>query len=263
MKLYRYISWGKEQWQWFCLTLTFLTRCPVPIHGEVTPQALARCHRWFALSGALIGLGLALVYGLAAAVLPVPAAVLVTLIASLCLTGALHEDGLADCVDGLGGGRNLDERLAIMKDSRVGSYGVLALIASVLGRFVLLNALGALAVELVVAALITAHSASRATAALLMGALPYLRREGPSKVLSLTGEQRASDRCWLVGVALGLMLMLAGATLGLVLAAGAVSLGVALWYWFRRRLGGVTGDALGAAQQISELGLYLLWGALV
>lgn len=263
MKLYRYLERAKEQLQWFCLSLTFLTRCPIPIRGEVTPKALARCHRWFALSGALIGLGLALVYGLAVAVLPVPAAVLVTLVASLLLTGALHEDGLADCVDGLGGGRTLEERLAIMKDSRVGSYGVLALVVSVLGRLVFLSALGAVSVELVAVALMVVNATSRATAALLMGALPYLRREGPSRVRAMTGEQKTSDRFWLAGVTLLLTFLLAGPFKGAVLAMGALFIGVVLWYWFKSRLGGVTGDALGAAQQVSELGLYLLWVALV
>ncbi|WP_438767403.1 adenosylcobinamide-GDP ribazoletransferase [Kushneria sp. TE3] len=246
-----------RQWQWGCLAVSFLTRLPVRIRGDVTPEALGRCHRWFSLVGALIGLGLALMYWGIEHVLPASVAVFVVLGLSLWLTGALHEDGLADCMDGLGGGQDVAQRLAIMKDSRVGSYGVLALIVSLVGRWLLLSALAQQSVGLVMVALITAHSLSRALAAFMMGAMPYLRADGNSKVKTLTGHQRGSDRGWLVGVAILVTVLAAGVSSGIVLILVTALSGRILYRWLNNRLGGVTGDALGAVQQITEMLLYL------
>ncbi len=246
-----------RQWQWGCLAVSFLTRLPVPIRGEVTQQALGRCHRWFSLAGAMIGLGLALVYWGAQQYLPSSIAVFMTLGLSLWLTGALHEDGLADCMDGLGGGQSVAQRLAIMKDSRVGSYGVLALIVSLVGRWLLLNALAQQDTVLVMMALITSHALSRGLAALMMGVLPYLRCDGDSKVHALTGYHRLSDRGWLVGVASLVAVLVAGVASGILLLLMTVLSGLILYRWLKRQLGGVTGDALGAVQQITEMLLYL------
>ncbi|REC96160.1 adenosylcobinamide-GDP ribazoletransferase [Kushneria indalinina] len=247
-----------RQWQWGCLAVSFLTRLPVRIRGEVTPQALGRCHRWFSLVGALIGLGLALVYWGIEAYLPSAVAVFMVLGLSLWLTGALHEDGLADCMDGLGGGQDVAQRLAIMKDSRVGSYGVLALSVSLVGRWLLLSALAQQDAALVMVALITSHSLSRGLAAFMMGLLPYLRSDGHSKVQALTGHQRGSDRGWLAGIAVIVAVLAAGVASGLVLLLTTALSGLVLYRWLNRQLGGVTGDALGAVQQITEILLYLV-----
>ncbi|MFC0268525.1 adenosylcobinamide-GDP ribazoletransferase [Kushneria aurantia] len=249
----------QTQWQWFCLAITFLTRIPLPVRGEVDNEALARCQRWFALAGALIGVLAASIYLLAALLWPLPVAALITLVALLLLTGGLHEDGLADCADGIGGARDVGARLAIMKDSRVGSYGVLALVVSFVGRLLLL---GALSPALAAVALIAAHCLSRALAALLMGALPYLRRDESSRVRAMTGAQRPSDRRWLIGVALAVALAALGPSTALVVLAVTGLVGGLAWLFFRRQLGGVTGDALGAAQQVSELAVYLTLTAL-
>lgn len=250
------------QWQWGCLAVSFLTRLPVPIRGEVTPQALGRCHRWFSLVGALIGLGLALVYWGFEQMFPAPVAVFVTLGISLWLTGALHEDGLADCMDGLGGGKDVAQRLAIMKDSRVGSYGVLALIVSLLGRWLLLSTLAQQDTGLVMMALITSHSLSRGLAAFMMGILPYLRCDRDSKVHALTGHHRPSDRGWLTGVGVLVTVLVAGMSSGVILLVVTALCGLILYRWLKQQLGGVTGDALGAVQQMTELLLYLTLVAL-
>ncbi|MFC0338699.1 cobalamin-5'-phosphate synthase [Kushneria avicenniae] len=247
----------KRQWQWFCLSMSFLTRLPVRVHGEVTPQALGRCHRWFSLAGALIGLALALVYASLELFLPAPVAVFLILGLSLWLTGALHEDGLADCMDGLGGGQSVAQRLAIMKDSRVGSYGVLALIVSLVGRWLLLSALAQQNAVLVMTALIVSHSLSRGLAACMMGLLPYLRYDSDSKVHALTGHHRPSDRGWLIGVAAVVALLAAGLASGAMLLLVTALSGLVLYRWLSRQLGGVTGDTLGAVQQITEILLYL------
>ena len=246
-----------RQWQWGCLAVSFLTRLPVRVHGDVTPQALGRCHRWFSLVGALIGLALALVYWGLVQVLPVSIAVFMTLGLSLWLTGALHEDGLADCMDGLGGGQTVAQRLAIMKDSRVGSYGVLALVISLVGRWLLLSALAQQDTTLVMIALLTAHALSRGLAAFMMGMLPYLRCDGDSKVRALTGHQRLEDRVWLTGVAVFVAVLSAGVVSGIMLLVITALSGLVLYCWLKKQLGGVTGDALGAVQQITEILLYL------
>lgn len=232
------------------LAVQFLTRLPLGGAGSYSPARWAAAPRWFALVG--LGLGLAgagLLWALAA-LLPQPVAVLLVLAALLGLTGALHEDGLADAADGLGGGRDTAHALAIMRDSRIGSYGVLALILTLALQAACLMLMP---LPLAMAALVLAQTASRA---LMAGALAqgrYLRAKGAG-----SGLDRPLGRAgW---AALGLTLLAAtllAGTLGLGLGAGlgALALGAgagAGWLALvRRKLGGDTGDTLGAAQMIS------------
>ena len=219
-----------------------LTRVPVPF----TPPRPAGVWAWplvgLATGAVALGLG-AMLLAAGVAVGVAAAAVLAT---QAALTGGLHEDGLADCADGFWGGHDKLRRLEIMKDSRIGSYGALALMLGLLARWSALTALlGAGASGLALAAMVL----SRAAMAGVMVALPNARAGGlsaqhgqPSVTAALTG----------VALALGLSVGVAGWTsLVLALVAGLAALGTALVA--KRKIGGQTGDVLGAAQVVSEL----------
>jgi adenosylcobinamide-GDP ribazoletransferase len=237
----------------FFAALSYFTRLPVPGWVGYSPDGLARAARYLPAIGLLVGAVGALVFWLAQHVWPQPVAVVLSMVATIALTGAFHEDGLADTADGLGGGWDKAKILAIMKDSRVGSYGVIAIIAALLGKFVLLASLPA---EQVVAALIAGHAMSRCCAVSLMATMDYARDDETSKARPVAAR---------LGVG-PLLFVLCFAGLSLLLLAPeqilpAVALAVLATLWLaakcRRWLGGYTGDCLGAVQQVAEIAFYL------
>jgi adenosylcobinamide-GDP ribazoletransferase len=236
----------------FAAATAFLTRIPAlrPLdHAEFPADAA-----WaFPLVGAGIGAVCAFVF-LLAQLLRLgdwPAALLAVL-AGLALTGALHEDGLADTADGFFGGHDREQRLAIMRDSRHGTFGVLAIVLSVLLRAAALAEIGdAIQAGL---ALIAAHAASRGTLPIIMRALKPARAEG-------LGAAAGRPRLPLAVAALVIGTVLALAALGPARGALAIALaGSALLgsgVMVRRRIGGYTGDVLGAFQQVAEIVMLL------
>lgn len=227
--------------------LAFLTRLPA---GRLDSADFARAPGWFAAIGLLIGGFQAVVFAGAAMLWPPGLAALVAVAAGLMITGALHEDGLADMVDGLGSGRPAERALEIMRDSRIGSFGALALGLALAARVMSLAALGPLAP----ATLCAAGGLSRGAMALMLRAGPYLRPRGAGS--GMTGPLRTGA---LAGAALGAALLVwwsagwavIGGLAGLALGAGAAR------GWAMHRLGGVTGDVLGAAQVLGEIGFLM------
>ena len=235
------------------VALLFLTRLPVQIDGKVSMRDLAGAVYAFPLVGAVVGLfgGLAFTGASLAGLPPLPCAIL-ALTAMILVTGALHEDGLADTADGLGAGADRERALAIMADSRIGSFGTLALIVSLLARLMVLAPMWD--PRTVTAVLVASGMASRA----LMGVVMLLQ---PSAKAS--GLAAAAGRPEPVRVMLGSFIAIAGAVALLplpeataaLLAATAASLLLATW--LGRRLGGCTGDTLGAVQQTAEIAFLL------
>jgi adenosylcobinamide-GDP ribazoletransferase len=236
----------------FVTAAALLTRLPV---GAAAPEdgAIATASWAFPLVGAGIGALAALAF-LAAELLGCggAAAALIALAAGLAITGALHEDGLADTADGFGGGHDRDDKLAIMRDSRIGSFGVIALVLSLGLRAAALATLG----DPIHAglALIAAHAASR-------GALPPLMRVlAPARADGLgAAAGRPSPTISIVATALGGVIALAllgpgRGLIALILMAGALALAAIL---AQRQIGGYTGDVLGFFQQIGEIAMLL------
>lgn len=226
----------------FLSAVALLSRIPVPAHPFRGAQGA-----WaWPLVGALLG-GLAALAGAALSVLGAPAGVAAAgVLATLALaTGGLHEDGLADTADGLVGGDSVATRLAIMKDSRIGAHGALALVLVVLAQWSALQ--GMLQAPQGWALLIAACALSRAPMAVIMAAMAPARRGGLSVA---AGRPAPAIAAAAVALALALGLILAGgqilwAALAAGLAAGAVALAA------RARIGGQTGDILGASQQLA------------
>lgn len=192
--------------------------------------------------------------------MPLVAAVLST-VATLWLTGGLHEDGLADVADGLGGFVPPERALEIMKDSRLGAYGAMALVMALLAKLSLVALLVDINMQWAALLLCSIHVLSRMAPLALMQCLPYVSQATHSKALHAAGRPLAARG--LVAATLWCLpaLALTGWLGGLPLAIGLVLPGAlataAMVRWLRRRLGGMTGDCLGAAQQVCELAMLL------
>jgi adenosylcobinamide-GDP ribazoletransferase len=236
----------------FAVATAFFTR--IPVTAPACPAERLADAAW---AFPLVGAGIGGVTGCAFLLVQLlglgdwPAAVLAVL-AGVVLTGALHEDGIADTADGLIGGRDRDERLAIMRDSRHGTFGVVAIVVSVLLRAAALAGIG----EAVYAglALIAAHAGSRAALPFAMRALAPARADG-------LGAAAGRPRTPLATTALAIGLLITLAALGP--RRGAIAFGLAGAAMFAlgvlagRRIGGYTGDVLGAFQQIGEIVILL------
>ncbi len=240
------------------LALQFLTRVPVPAWVGYRDDWLHQSARHFTLVGLLVGAVAALVLLGSSMLWPWPVAVLLSMVATLVLTGAFHEDGLADTFDALGGAVSRDKALLIMKDSRLGTYGTVALVMLLALKAAALIALGAQAA----AALLLAHSVSRALPVALIRRLPYAGDAEAAKAKPLATQVSlggvAVAMLWVLlvaGAVIGARQLSASAVLASLIAAAVVALLVARW--LRRRLGGFTGDTLGATQQLGEVAIYL------
>ena len=234
------------------VALAFLTRLPVR-HGQAWRYAdLAASVPLFPVVGALIGLAGGLAYALAIWLgLPSWPAAALALATTICATGALHEDGLADVADGFGGGRTREDKLRIMRDPRIGSYGTIALVLALLARA---GALVALADPLqVVSALVTAGAVSRAALPAVMVSLPQARSDGLAAQAGRPHPLRAAAAA-LIAVLIAIACL--GETAPAALLAG-VAGALAMALLARRQIGGYTGDVLGAVQQVAEIGVLL------
>jgi adenosylcobinamide-GDP ribazoletransferase len=234
------------------VALAFLTRLPLVPEPTAHGTSLGASVVTFPVVGAVIGLlgglGYALVFWLGLPPLPAAAVALAT---TILLTGALHEDGLADLADGFGGGRTLEDKLRIMRDSRIGSYGALALFLGLLVRASALAALGA--PWAVTAALVAAGAVSRAALAPVMTILPAARADGVAAGAGRPHPVRAAAAV-LVGLLMTVVLLGEAAAAALLAGAGAA---LAVAWLARRQIGGHTGDVLGAVQQLTEIGVLL------
>ena len=232
--------------------IQFLTRLPVP-ELPFAPDSLARSTKFFPLVGLLIG-------GIAAAIahlltphLTRPVAALTVVLSTVLLTGGLHEDGLADAADGFGGGHTPARILAILRDSRIGTYGALALLFSVAARTLLLASISP---QYLTAYLIAAHVLCRWTTLPLSRWLPPAR--GPedgqgARIANLT----STSSLWigsLLALAVTLLALRQQAAIPLLLAAALTYL---TGRFYRAKIGGVTGDCFGATNQLVEVAVYL------
>ena len=236
--------------------LVFLTRIPVGNLYVFRAEELPRSTVYFPVVGLLIGSLAGAVLFCAQLVFPSIVAVLLCMLATVWLTGALHEDGLADTVDGLAGGSTRAQRLTIMKGSAIGVYGATALWFSLTAKLLLLGSLLEKGTTVAIGALIVANGLGRAGTVALLFACPYARQ----------GESKASpfaQNVTLRELVISLLPPVVSAFLFLGRDALACLCGAAAAVWatgvfYRRMIGGITGDCLGATNQLIELVCYLL-----
>jgi adenosylcobinamide-GDP ribazoletransferase len=243
------------------VAVQYFTRLPTPQLQHFESAWLAQSVRYFPVAGLIVGLIGAAVLWLCAQILPMPIAALLALTATIAVTGAFHEDGLADTFDALVGHVPRERALEIMRDSRIGTYGAAALGIALLLRWQLLCLLP---LPLALAALVCAHPAARATAASLMATLAYVRIDSDAKAKPVAQHLRIGNLLMtlLFGFAptaalsayFGMSAHAQPFTLALL--AGAMALVLVRAFcarWFRRRLGGYTGDGLGCCEQLGEI----------
>ncbi|MHB1373374.1 MAG: adenosylcobinamide-GDP ribazoletransferase [Thauera sp.] len=247
----------RRQIELFFLALGYFTRIPVPGWVAWVPERLAHAAPFLPLVGWVVGGAGAASLLLLTQILPASMAVILSMAVTIRLTGAFHEDGFADSCDGLGGGWEKAQILAIMKDSRIGSYGAIGIVLMLLAKTAALIELARVSPTTAAAALFTAHSLSRLAAVGVLHALPYARSDDSSKAGAVV--QRLSGAGLAMAGAFGLLpaALLLAPLQGL--SALVLTALVTLWLarLFLRRLGGHTGDLLGAVQQAAELTCYV------
>ncbi|MGR5209773.1 adenosylcobinamide-GDP ribazoletransferase [Vibrio rotiferianus] len=244
----------RYQCELFLLAVSFFSRLPVPASLPYSDERMNQAGRYFALVGVLLGLLCAAVFSLASLLFPNSVAIVLTMAFSLLLTGAFHEDGLTDMADGIGGGMTLERRLTIMKDSRIGTYGAATLMMALLAKFVFLSELATEPQFWLM--IVVAYTVSRALAATLIYDMPYVSDADTSKSKPLANKQSSLEVAILLLTG-GVVALLLGVTQALIIALVLVLFRTAFKCWLTKRLGGFTGDCLGAAQQLSELLVYL------
>ncbi|MEL7261304.1 MAG: adenosylcobinamide-GDP ribazoletransferase [Pseudomonadota bacterium] len=231
-------------WLWDVpVACVLLTRVPLPALPDRAFAHSARAVWAYPLVGLLLG-GAVAALSVVLEALGLPAAVVAGLVLSalVLLTGAMHEDGLADTADGLWGGQDPARRLDIMKDSRIGTYGVLALVLAMGLRWLGYT-------DIAWAQLIAALVLSRAAMPALMASLPHARADGLSKSVGRPGRGPVAGA---IALALALAVMLVG-PVGLVAAGGVALAAGGMAALARAKIGGQTGDILGATQVVCEL----------
>ncbi len=252
-----------RQWDFFWAAVMFYTRLPVPSGARHSDEILNRSRQYFPAIGVLVGGIAALVLAGAEALFTVGIAVVPSMAASVLVTGAFHEDGLADSFDGFGASRDPQRILQIMKDSRVGSFGLVGMVLVLLAKYASLVTLTGFSVSTAAIIVVNAHTLSRLAASTVADLLPYARTldretsaDGSSKIKPiadhpLTGGQRLAGVAWAVP-GLVVLAVIDSFTAFAMVAAMVVVVLAAVRY-LRARLGGYTGDCLGATQQLAEL----------
>src|SRR5471032_1081313 len=246
-----------QQIRLFFIALQFFTRLPIPRWVGFQPDWLHHAARYFPLVGVVVAALTAAVYAAAAVLFPAPVAVLLSTAAGIYITGAFHEDGFADMCDGFGGGMAPERVMEIMKDSRIGAYGAIGTICLLALKCLTLSLLPP---ATAIATLFIAHPLSRLAATALIWRLDYARAEGKAKPMA---QEMSSGEFLIAAVSAAMPALLLGASSYVAWSAitGGILAALVATIWlgqkFVRRIGGYTGDCLGAVQQVTELLFYL------
>lgn len=243
-----------REWQAFWLAIGFLTRIPMLVRIDYSPRLMNQCSVYFPVVGLVLGVIYAGLYTTVVQLWSPLVCLILIMAFHLWITGAFHEDGLADSVDALGGGYSLEAKLRIMKDSRIGTYGTVALVVALALKLALLAEASSVWLALILAPMV-----SRLAPLIVMGFLPYVTDPDKSKSKPVAEDFSRSRLAFatlftvtaslaLIPFKIGLMLWLIIATLGTAIIWGG---------YLRRQLGGYTGDTLGASVILAELVLLL------
>ena len=244
-----------RQWTLLRLACQMLSRFPAARGIDYAPALDAAAVRYYPAVGIGVGLAGGGVFAIAHGLFGQPLAAILALAATVLLTGALHEDGLADTADGIGGGSSAERALEIMRDSRIGVYGVLALGLILAVR---VFALAGLTPWIGFAVLIAAHGFSRWSVVIVIATANYVRSSGTASPVAGPVSQVSHLAAGGTALACLLLVGLAASPLAALGALGGLVCGhVAIRAFFQPKLKGYTGDTLGATQQVSEVGAYL------
>jgi len=249
----------KQQFHLMLTAFGFFTRIPIPYKFAFSQDNLNKCNRYLPLVGYLVGGISALIFYLATFIFPHSIAIILSMATSILLTGAFHEDGFADVCDAFGGGWTKAKILTIMKDSRLGAYGAIGILMLLLLKFTVLTEIPS---EHIIKTIITGHVLSRLMAVWTMHSLNYVREDESSKSKPITKALHIKD----------LFITLSLSTFALILFGDIRIIGILIpafiakkWLeiYFKKWIGGYTGDCLGTIQQVTEVVVYLCILALI
>ncbi|HEY4062645.1 MAG TPA: adenosylcobinamide-GDP ribazoletransferase [Puia sp.] len=261
----------KKEWRVFLTAIMFLTRIRVPASMSVdhSPEYLQQAPRYFPVVGWIVGGISSLAFLVASRYISTDIGILAAMITGILVTGAFHEDGFADVCDGFGGGWTREKILVIMKDSRIGAYGAIGLIALLASRFLMLKELPSFTPTLnhpgssvfynyryFILALIAAHSLSRLMPMLMIQGSVYAADPDQSKAKPMVNN-RLSVPAFLLAVVLALLPFIFLPRIFLLVILPALYTTWEMARYFIKWIGGYTGDCLGAIQQVTEIVIYL------
>lgn len=248
----------KKEWSVFLTAVMFYTRIPCPKWVDHSADMLNKATRYFPLIGWLVGGFSSLLFLASIQILPLSISIVLSMLGSILLTGAFHEDGFADVCDGFGGGWTKEKILVIMKDSAIGAYGALGMIMMLLFKFMLLWEIGRTAGTLNTALVVfVAHAVSRTNSVFMIYTDEYARDNEGSKAKPVAKQMNVVT--FLIAISIGLLpLVLFHNLYFLTVIPVLILVKLYLSSYFKKWIGGYTGDCLGAVQQISEVTFYLL-----
>jgi len=243
----------RKEMQIFFTALMFYTRIPCPGWVKHDPDYLNQATKYLPLIGWIVGGSAALAFYLSATLFPKSIAIIASIAASIFITGGFHEDGLADVGDGFGGGWTRKKILEIMKDSRIGTFGALAIGLALALKFFSLMEIPSYYIPIV---LIIGHSMSRTASVVVVYFYEYARSNESSK--SKPVAKGTGKIALIIALVVGLLpLSLLKTPLALTICIPPLIVMIGMAHYFNRWIGGYTGDCLGAIQQISELSIYM------
>ena len=246
----------KKEIQIFFSAVMFFTRIPVPTIKNYSSEHLQKSARYFSWVGLLVGLIGASVFYISQKYFSASLAIAFSMLATILTTGAFHEDGFADCCDAFGGGWNKEKILTIMKDSRLGTYGVIGLIGILGFKFLLLQELLIyISVKQMLFVIIAAHSCSRLMPVIVMHLLVYVQDIDVSKSKPLANRKLTVIEM-IIAIAGGLICFLFLPLYFLFILIPILLSTFLMANYFKKWIGGYTGDCLGTTQQICELIFY-------
>ncbi len=245
----------KRELNIFFTALMFYTRIPCPKWINHDSEYLNKATRYFPLIGWIVGGICALVFYFASFYLSREVSIILSFVSGIFITGAFHEDGFADVCDGFGGGWTKEKILVIMKDSRVGAYGVIGLICIFLFKFYLLLGIENRYIPLV---LLSAHAYSRFCAASFIATHEYVRENEDSKAKPVAKSLSAGDL--MIAFVFGISALFTFCNVYIfILLIPVYVIKIFSGRYYTRWIGGYTGDCLGATQQLCEVGFYLFF----
>jgi len=242
----------KKEIDIFFTAIMFFTRIPCPKWVDHSGEALQNSPKYFSLIGIIVGGFGALVFLGTSYIFPQNISILLSYISTIWITGAFHEDGFADVCDGFGGGWNKDKILAIMKDSLVGTYGIVGLISLFTLKFF---ALAEINHQLIIT-LIAGHSVSRCITTFILFLYPYARTDNSSKSIAVASNFKRSYLIFNIIIGLSPLLFFNSYWVFSALIPPFIAM-LLLGRFFNKWIGGQTGDCAGATQQITEVIFYL------
>ncbi|MBN9293197.1 MAG: adenosylcobinamide-GDP ribazoletransferase [Flavobacteriia bacterium] len=251
------IGYLKKELIYFCTALMFFTRIPIPFQLPYSSEIMNRSQKYYSWTGLIVGGIYALTFFLFQFVFGNPIAVIFAIIAGVLLTGAFHEDGFTDVCDAFGGGYGKEKILSIMKDSRIGAYGTVGISLLLLLKFVVLVQIADHNIYLVLFAMILANTASRFMAVTTVYTHQYVRDTADSKAKPVADKALSVFALIMGGTAVLIPFLFFPAWKFLLVLPLAYAAKMGLAAYFKKHIGGYTGDCLGAIQQVSELTIYL------